>query len=112
MSKLAITRDSNYRNYPLLDYDGPGRGFYTAILDRLIDRLEYQLAAHDKVLMIRLVAKYPDEVDAEKSNQCFQYFMEEYRRKLELITLLQLIHHVVLLIFVYSIDGVNILLME
>lgn len=82
MSKLAITRDSNYRNYPLLDYDGPGRGFYTAILDRLIDRLEYQLAAHGKVLMIRLVAKYPDEVDAEKSNQCFQYFMEEYRRKL------------------------------
>ena len=62
MSKLAITRDSNYRNYPLLDYDGPGRGFYTAILDRLIDRLEYQLAAHGKVLMIRLVAKYPDEV--------------------------------------------------
>lgn len=82
MTKSAITCDSTYRNYPLLDYDGPGKGFYTAILDRLIDRLEYQLSVHGKVLMVRLVAKYPEELDAEKSNQCFQYFMEEYRRKL------------------------------
>ena len=44
MSQLAITRDSIYRNYPLLEYDGPGKGFYIAILDRLIDRLEYQLS--------------------------------------------------------------------
>ena len=45
-----------------------------------------------------------------------QRFCREWAKRiqlfLELITLLQLIHHLVLLISVYSIDGVNIPLME
>lgn len=73
---------NEHRGYPLLDYDGPGAGYFTAILDRLIERFEYQLEAFSKVLVVRLVVKYPKQIAAMTSNHCFQYFIEEYRRKL------------------------------
>lgn len=82
MIRSGIIIEQNYKGYPLLEYDGPGAGYYTSILDRLIERLEYQLQKHGKVLVVRLVVKYPADLSADTRNDCFQYFMEEYRRKL------------------------------
>lgn len=76
----SITTGNTYRNYPLLPYDGPGAGYFTSILDRIIDRLEHMLDRHSQVLVAHLIVRYPVCVQADESNACFQYFIEEYRR--------------------------------
>lgn len=84
MIRSTQTKENTYHGYPLQDYNGPGAGFYEDILTRLIDRLAFMLGKYDKCLVVRLVVKYPKVLNAAESNHCFQYFMEEYRRKLKL----------------------------
>ncbi len=84
MPSRKIVNGNLYNGYQLLDYDGVNPGFYQSILDKMIERLELMLNRHSKVLIVRLIVRYPFEVTSDSRNDCFQYFMEEFRRHLKL----------------------------
>lgn len=76
----SITTGNACRNHPLLPYDGPGAGYFTGIMDRIIDRLEHMLDRHSRVLVAHLIVLYPVCVKADEDNASFLHFIEEYRR--------------------------------
>ena len=78
MIRSKIIKTNGYRGY----YLGQISEYYSVILDRIIERINFLLKKCGKILVIRLVIKYPAQLNAAKRNDCFQYFMEEYRRKL------------------------------
>jgi hypothetical protein len=80
MIKTKITNCGNYNGLPLLPYNGPNSGYYDAILEKTDKRLNNSLFRTSKCLLVRLVVRYPSDMQAYNDNQCFQYFMEEYRR--------------------------------
>ena len=84
MNRSFIVTSNEYRNLSLLKYDGPGAGYHKVILDRIIDRLEFMQQRHSQVLAVHLIVRYPESIIAPENNDCFQYFIEEYRRFLAL----------------------------
>ena len=84
MNRSFIITSNEYRNLSLLKYDGPGAGYHKVILDRIIDRLEFMQQRHSQVLAVHLIVRYPESIIAPENNDCFQYFIEEYRRFLAL----------------------------
>ena len=80
--KIQIISGGTFKGYPLLAYDGPDTGYREDILQRIKERLEESLQQTSKVLVVRLVIRLPQVVRSDGSNDCFQYFIEEYRRVL------------------------------
>jgi len=66
--------------YNLLPYNGINPGYRTEILDRIAERLIESLQLHSQVLTVPLVIRFPTAIIASPDNNCFQYFIEEYRR--------------------------------
>ena len=78
--KDKITYQSTYNGF--LINVRPGSGCYTNILDKIIERFEYALQKHSKILMIRIDINYPEGYSV-KDNSIFQSFFENYIRYLQ-----------------------------
>ena len=52
------------------------------ILQKLIDRLTFAFSKTSQILFVRLDIRQPQIVESDGSNTCFQWFWEEYMRKL------------------------------
>jgi len=72
-------------SYPVLQYDGPNAGYHEEILNVIWDRFHYQLQKHSQILMLNLVVRYPQNLNGivESDNSPLQYFIEEFKRKLQ-----------------------------
>lgn len=80
MKKIITSADP--QGYLLLNYNGPNAGYDRRILDQLSSRISEALMQHSQVLTVPLVIRFPKDLQTTGDNNCFQYFMEEYRRKL------------------------------
>lgn len=77
-----IITSANPQDYLLLAYNGPNAGYDGRILDQLKTRMSQALEYHSQVLTVPLVIRFPADLQTSGDNNCFQYFIEEYRRKL------------------------------
>ena len=68
--------------YRLQEYIGPNPGYRKEILDRIKERLDFTLACHSQVMTVPMVIRFPEGLQSTPDNNCFQYFIEEYRRRL------------------------------
>ena len=68
--------------YQLQEYIGPNPGYRKEILDRIKERLDFTLACHSQVMTVPMVIRFPEGLQSTPDNNCFQYFIEEYRRRL------------------------------
>ena len=68
--------------YQLQKYLGPNPGYRKEILDRIKERLDFSLSCHSQVMTVPMVIRFPEELQSTPDNNCFQYFIEEYRRRL------------------------------
>ena len=95
MSNPKIVMPADPDHYSLLDYDGMNAGYRADILDAISQRIEDGLTHHSQILTVPLVIRYPASVWAEisthwegtrepgrhyRSNPCFNYFLEVYRK--------------------------------
>ena len=97
MSNPKIIMPTDPDSYSLLEYDGINAGYRTDILDAITQRIEDGLTHHSNILTVPLVIRYPESVRAEisthweeprepgrhyRSNPCFNYFIEIYRKSI------------------------------
>ena len=80
MNSAMIVNSDAPHGYPLLPYEGPEAGYRVDILERIQDRLDQSLERHSQVLAVMMAIRFPQSLIAEPNNNCFQYFIEEYRR--------------------------------
>ena len=80
MIKSPVVNGSEFNGVPLLPYDGPNSGYYAKILNIVKERLDDSFGRTSKVLIVRMVFKLPSTIGDCSDNDCFQYFIEEYRR--------------------------------
>lgn len=66
--------------YQLQEYQGPNPGYRKDILDRIKERLDHSLFNHSQVMTVPMVIRFPKGLKTTPDNNCFQYFIEEYRR--------------------------------
>ena len=79
-----VITDPQYQGLPLLNqqnYSTPG--YYTDILDAIYAQINHMVTTNSQVLMVRLVIKFPQEIQASPDNSCFQDFLESYVRHLK-----------------------------
>lgn len=95
MSKPKIIMPADADKYNLLDYDGANAGYRADIVDAITQRMEDALTHHSQILTVPLVIRYPESVQSAisthweqqrktgkhyRSNPCFNYFLEVYRK--------------------------------
>lgn len=83
MATDKIIKELIFEDFPLLPYDGPEFGYRESILRKIKERLEEALTLTSQCLAVRLVIRFPEDLVASPDNDCFQYFLEEYRRSLK-----------------------------
>lgn len=76
----TIITPSDPKGYLVLPYEGSDSGYRSDILDRIRERMMYSLQEHSQILAVMLVIRFPECLTTEQNNNCFQYFIEEYRR--------------------------------
>ena len=118
MSSPKIITAADQTNYNLLDYDGVNAGYRTDILDAINQRMKDALQHHSQILTVPLVIRYPESIQAEisahwnqqrkpekhyRSNPCFNYFLENYRKALN-TNEKRLLHYVWVMERKYSIN--------
>lgn len=57
-----------------------GGTYYSDILQKIEERFDASLEAHSQVLQVMLTVRFPRAIQPEYDNNCFQFFIEEYRR--------------------------------
>ena len=77
-SSILLNDPTGY--YQLQEYQGPNPGYRKEILDRIKERFDISLANHSQVMTVSMVIRFPEGLQATPDNNCFQYFIEEYRR--------------------------------
>ena len=80
MNSTMIVNSNDPHGYSLLPYEGPEAGYRVDILERIQERLDLCLERHSQVLAVMMVIRFPQSLTIEQNNNCFQYFIEEYRR--------------------------------
>ena len=80
MTNSKILNLNDPHGYSLLSCEGAESGYRSDILGRIQDRLYQSLERHSQVLAVMMVIRFPQSLIAESNNNCFQYFIEEYRR--------------------------------
>ena len=95
MSKPKIIMPADTEKYNLLDYDGINAGYRADILEAISLRIDDALKHHSQILTVPLVIRYPESVQASisehwekqrspgkhyRSNPCFNYCLEVYRK--------------------------------
>ena len=95
MSNPKIIMPTETDSYNLLDYDGINAGYRADIIDAITQRMDDALKHHSQILTVPLVIRYPESIQAAisthweqdrqkgkhyRSNPCFNYFLEVYRK--------------------------------
>lgn len=80
----TIILPTDPRGYQVIPYEGLDAGYRVDILERIRERMFFSLQQHSQVLAVMLVIRFPDCLIAQQNNACFQYFIEEYRRILNI----------------------------
>lgn len=84
MPTRKIVNPSEFMSFPVLQYDGPNAGYHEEILKAIWQHFSCALQKHSQILMINLVVRYPQNLkEISPSNNCFQYFITEYKRRLQ-----------------------------
>ena len=95
MSNPKIIMPTETDSYNLLDYEGINAGYRADIIDAITQRMDDALKHHSQILTVPLVIRYPESIQAAisthweqdrqkgkhyRSNPCFNYFLEVYRK--------------------------------
>jgi len=83
MSRLKTTCETTFNGYQLYQGKKAEEGFSEEILSTLISMITSSLERHSQVLMVCLQFNFPAEIEVEGiNNDCFQSFIESYKRSL------------------------------
>ncbi len=83
MARYRRIQDTHYDGFQLYGGAKAQEGFSTEILNVIINMVEASLQRHSQVLMVVLQFNFPAGLDVEGiGNDCFQSFVEAYKRRL------------------------------